>query len=55
MLDEDSHDVKSLEELLNAEDRDNLKMMMTQVQIRMYIPGLISYSSSSLNSLKINR
>ena len=46
MLDEDSHDVKFLEESLNAEDRDNLKMMM--VQIRMYIPELISCSSYSL-------
>jgi len=48
MLDEDSHDVKLLEESLNAEYRDNLKMMMTQVQIRMYILGLISCSSYSL-------
>ena len=48
MLDEDSHDVKFLEESLNAEDRDNLKMMMTQVQIRIYIPGLISFSYYSL-------
>ena len=48
ILDEDSHDVKFLEESLNAEDRDNLKMMMTQVQIRIYIPGLISFSYYSL-------
>jgi len=48
MLDEDSHDVKLLEEWLNVEDIDNLKMMMAQVQIRMYIPGLISCSSYSL-------
>ena len=53
-LDECSHDVNLLEESLNAEDRENLKMMMTQVQIRMYIPGLISCSSYSLlTQLKI--